>query len=104
MKTIYKSILVIAVLFLSDVAINRSYAEPGAEKVLSTKDIQTLLPIIPLEAGFTDDDIHMTFDIQNLAPVTPVEADFNDDGINLTYDTKALAPTTSFEADFSDSL
>jgi|GEM_PF-6607343 len=80
MKTIHKSILVIAILFLSGITINMSYArKPAAIKALSTKDIQ------------------------NLTPATPVEADFNDD-INLTFDIRALAPTTPVEADFSDSL
>ena len=81
MKIKHKPILIIAILFLSGMTINTSYAsKPAAEKALGTKNIQ------------------------NLAPVIPVEADFNDDAINQTFDIRALAPTTPFEADFSDSL
>lgn len=105
MKTLYKSILVIAILFLSGTTIYTSYAgKPPAEKALSTKDMQNLSPATPVEADFYDADINLTFDIIALAPATPVKADFNDDIIDLTIDFLALAPTTPAEADFSDSL
>jgi hypothetical protein len=105
MKNIHKSILIIAILFLSGIAINTSYAgKPAAEKTLSTKDIQNLSPIKPIETDFNDADINLTFNIIILAPTTPVEADFNDDIIYLTFNIIALAPTTPAEADFSDSL
>ena len=105
MKTINKSILVIAILFLSGIAINSGYArEPATGNNTGSKDIQNLAPVIPVEADFNDGDINMTFDIRNLAPVIQIEADFNDDDINQTFDIRALAPTTPFEADFSDSL
>ena len=105
MKTIYKSILIIAILFLSGMTINTSYAgKPSAEKALSTNDMQGLAPTTPVEADFNDADINLTFTIIALAPITPVEADFNDADINLTFDIIVLAPTIPAEADFSDSL
>ena len=105
MKTINKYILVCGIIFLSGISINTSYArKPAAEKAFSTKDIQNLAPVTPVEADFNDDVTNLTFDIIALAPTTPCEADFNDDVTNLTFDTIALAPTTPNEADFSDSL
>jgi hypothetical protein len=105
MKTIYKSIMIIAILFLSGMTINTSHAsKPAAEKALSTKDMQNFAPVTPVEADFNNDYTNPTFDIIALAPTTPIEADFNDDVIDLNFDTRALAPTTPAEADFSDSL
>jgi hypothetical protein len=105
MKTIYKSILVIIVLFLSGMTINTNYAgKPAIEKVFSTKNIQNLAPVTPIEADFNDADITLAFDIITLAPTMPIEADFNTDSIDLTFDIRTWAPTTPAEADFSDSL
>ncbi len=80
MKTINKYILIFAVLFLSGITVNTSYArKPAAEKALNSKDIQKLTPVSPLEADFTDDDdSNLTLDIIALAPTTPAEADFSD--------------------------
>lgn len=105
MKTNYKFILIIAILFLSGMTINTSYAsKPPAQKALSTTTMQILAPATPAEADFNDAYIILTFEIAALAPTTPVEANFNDDIIDLTDFIIAFAPTTPVEADFSDSL
>ena len=105
MKTQHKSILVIAVLFLSVADINSGYAhERAAGNTAGLREIKSLSPVIPVEADFNYCDINMHFDIQSLSPVVPVEADFNDDGINLVSEVRTLAPTAPAEADFSDSL
>jgi hypothetical protein len=105
MKTEHKSVLVIAVLLLSGIAINTSTArESNAGHATGSKDIRNLAPVIPIEADFNEDDINMIVDIQKLAPVIPIEADFNDGNTNLTFDLRALAPTTPVEADFLDSV
>jgi hypothetical protein len=100
MKTINKSILVIAILFLSGIAINTSYAlKTAAKKGHCTKEVQNLAPVTPLEADFYNDNTNQTFDYSALAPTTPIKADFNDD-FNLTVDFSTLAPRTPTEADF----
>ena len=100
MKTIYKSILVIAILFLSSLTINTSYAsKPAAEKALGTKDMQNLAPVTPVEAYFHDMPSEMT-SLVNLAPTTPAVADFEDASDEITVDFTALVPVTPAEADF----
>ena|ERR1035437_8702396 len=100
MKIKHKPILIIAILFLSGMTINTSYAsKPAAEKALGTKNMQNLAPVIPVEADFNDMPSEMA-SVLNLVPITPVLADFEDASDEITVDFTALAPVTPAEADF----
>ena len=100
MKTINKSILVIAILFLSGIAINSGYArEPATGNNTGSKDIQNLAPVIPVEADFNDTPSAMASAL-NLAPITPAVADFEDATDTISLDLTALAPVTPAKAEF----
>jgi hypothetical protein len=101
MKTIHKFILVFAIMILSITAFNSGYAHKTiAEKALSTKDIQNLAPVTPVEAEFIDDNAKLTYEIISLAPSTPAVANFDDYIDTVIIDIKSLAPLTPVEADF----
>jgi hypothetical protein len=90
--------------FIAVIRMNTLMAEENLS-IISPNPFSNLIPSVPVEADFVDNEIELTVDYSSLNPYIPTEASFEETSFDTNiYDSlvKTLAPLFPSEADFDD--